>query len=198
MHETPEDLRQLQDLLDCSFASQGEHMRSLITPDRRITATELAGILTGMRLLSLATVTRDGRPRNAPVDGFFFRGAWWFGSAPHSLRMRHIRERPDVSATHLDGERLGIMIHGTAEIIDQDSAAFTEFFDCVAAIYGDWWPKQMAAWREEWGEPAPYARIAAERMHIFASREQIGLPPLPAEASAPEEPLPPSAPPPAT
>ena len=177
MHETADDLTRLQALLDRSYAGMGGHMRSIITPDRRLSAPELAGFLTGMRLLSLATVTRDGRPRNAPVDGFFFRGAWWFGSAPHSLRMRHIRERPQVSATHLDGERLGIMVHGSAEIIDQESELFREFFDCVAEIYGEWWPQQMADWRVEWGEPAPYARIEAERMHIFTSREQIGLPP---------------------
>jgi hypothetical protein len=187
MHETPTDLRQLQDLLDRSFASQGEHMRSIITPDRRISAGELADHLTGMRLLSLATVTRDGRPRNAPVDGFFFRGAWWFGSAPHSLRFRHIRARPQVSATHLEGETLGIIVHGKAEIIDQDSDCFREFFACVAEIYGDWWPKQMADWREEWGQPAPYARIEAERMFIFTSREQLGLPPLPGDAAVPAE-----------
>lgn len=179
MHETPDDLRQLQDLLDRSYASMGGHMRSIITPDRHISAEELTDHLTGMLLLSLATVTRDGRPRNAPVDGFFFRGAWWFGTAPHSLRMRHIRERPQVSATHLDGERFGMMIHGTAAIVDQETDRFREFFDCVAEIYGDWWPKQMADWREEWGEPAPYARIEAERLHIFTSREQLGLPPLP-------------------
>lgn len=177
MHETPDDLRQLQRLLDRSYASMGGHMGSIITPERHISAEELANHLTGMRLLSLATVTRDGRPRNAPVDGFFFRGAWWFGSAPHSLRMRHIRERPQVSATHLEGERLGIMIHGEAEIVDQETDLFREFFASTAAIYGDWWPKQMEDWREEWGEPAPYARIEAERMHIFTSREQLGLPP---------------------
>ena len=51
MHETSNDLRQLQDLLDRSFASMGEHMRSIITPDRRISAEELATHLTGMRLL---------------------------------------------------------------------------------------------------------------------------------------------------
>ncbi|MGN6483298.1 MAG: pyridoxamine 5'-phosphate oxidase family protein [Thermomicrobiales bacterium] len=177
MHETADDLIRLQDLLDRSFVSQGEHMRSVITDDHRLSAAELAGYLTGMRLLSLATVTRDGRPRNAPVDGFFYRGAWWFGSAPHSLRMRHIRERPQVSATCLEGEALGITVHGRAEIVDQDTPAFAAFADCVAAIYGDWWPKQMADWREEWGQPAPYARIEAERMFVFANREALGFPP---------------------
>lgn len=176
MHETRDDLIQLQNLLDRSFTQQGEHIRSIITDERRLSAAELSAHLTGMRLLSLATVTRDGRPRNAPVDGFFFRGAWWFGSAPHSLRMRHIRARPDVSATYLEGEALGITIHGRAEIIDQETDLFQEFFASTAAIYGDWWPKQMETWREEWGQPAPYARIEAERLFVFANREALDLP----------------------
>ena len=44
-----------------------------------------------MRLLALATVTADGRPIVGPVDGIFYRGAFWFGSAPDSVRFRHIR-----------------------------------------------------------------------------------------------------------
>lgn len=54
-----------------------------------------------MRLLALATVTSNGRPVVGPVDGIFYRGAFHFGSAPDSLRFRHIRSRPHVSATHL-------------------------------------------------------------------------------------------------
>jgi len=180
MHETTDDLIRLQRLLDRSFAAQGEHTSSIITEDRRLSAEELAAHLTGMRLLSLATVTRDGRPRNAPVDGFFYRGAFWFGSAPHSLRMRHIRARPDVSATYLEGEALGITVHGRAEIIPHDTPEFSGFLAYSTSFYGDEWPKQLEAWREEWGQPAPYARIEAERMLVFANREALGLPSAPA------------------
>ncbi|MGI8484195.1 MAG: pyridoxamine 5'-phosphate oxidase family protein [Thermomicrobiales bacterium] len=172
MYETQQDLHTLQDLLDRSFQRQGEHMRSIITEQRRLTAEELVARLTGMRLLSLATVTKDGRPRNAPVDGFFYRGAFWFGSSPHSLRIRHIRQRPDVSATHLEGEALGIIVHGRAEIIDHGTEVFQGFARLATETYGEWWPKQMIAWREEYGEPAPYARINPERMHVFAMPKQ--------------------------
>ncbi|MGB3304565.1 MAG: pyridoxamine 5'-phosphate oxidase family protein [Thermomicrobiales bacterium] len=168
MYETPDDLRALRALLDRSFEHQGAHMRSILTEERRLSAEELVARLKGMCLLSLATVTRDGRPRNAPVDGFFYRGAFWFGSSPHSLRIRHIRQRPDVSATYLEGEAFSVVVHGRATIVDQESDEFQGFARYATETYGDWWPKQLDTWREEFGEPAPYARIDAERMHVFA------------------------------
>jgi hypothetical protein len=48
-------------------------------------------------LLPLATVTADQRPLVGPVDGIFYRGSFYFGSAPDSIRFRHIRARPQVS-----------------------------------------------------------------------------------------------------
>lgn len=41
MHETPADLVALQDLLDRSAAGAGGHLRSIITPERRLTAQEV-------------------------------------------------------------------------------------------------------------------------------------------------------------
>ncbi|MEJ7804051.1 MAG: pyridoxamine 5'-phosphate oxidase family protein [Candidatus Limnocylindria bacterium] len=70
----------------------------------------MAEQLIGMRLLTLATVTADGRPIAGPVDGIFFRGAFHFGSAPDSVRFRHIGARPQVSATHLPGEQLAVTV----------------------------------------------------------------------------------------
>jgi hypothetical protein len=86
VHETPADLAALQDLLDRSYATAGHHLLSIITPDRRLSAEQLADRLTGMCLLALATVTADGRPIVGPVDGIFFRGAFHFGSSPDSVR----------------------------------------------------------------------------------------------------------------
>ncbi|MGH3609497.1 MAG: pyridoxamine 5'-phosphate oxidase family protein, partial [Pseudonocardiaceae bacterium] len=110
MHETPDDLAALQDMLDRSYATAGRHLRSIITPERRLTAGQVADRLTGMCLLALATVTADGRPIVGPVDGIFFRGAFHFGSAPDSVRFRHIGKRPQVSATHLPGEELAVTV----------------------------------------------------------------------------------------
>src|SRR2546429_9947587 len=120
MHETADDLRALQQLLDRSYAAAGRHLLRIHTPDRRLSATEVAERLTGMCLLALATVTADGRPMVGPVDGIFYRGAFHFGSAPNSMRFRHIPPRPQVSATHLPGEDLAVTVHGRATEIPID------------------------------------------------------------------------------
>jgi hypothetical protein len=71
-----------------------------------------------MRLLALATLSRDGRPFVGPVDGVFFRGSFHFSSSNDSLRVRHIRERPFVSATHLLGEDFAVTVHASALVLD--------------------------------------------------------------------------------
>src|SRR5512135_3520588 len=104
MHETPEDLEAVQQLLDRSYAAAGAHLLSIHNPARRLSAPQIAERVEGMCLLALATCTSHGRPIVGPVDGVFYRGSFYFGSAPDSLRFRHIRVRPHVSATHLPGE----------------------------------------------------------------------------------------------
>src|SRR3989304_1113976 len=106
MHETADDLRTPQDLLDRSYATAGPHLLQIHTPERRLGAAELTTTLIGVCVLALATVTGDGRPLVAPVDGLFYRGAFWFGSSPDSVRFRHIRRSPAVSATPTPAESL--------------------------------------------------------------------------------------------
>ena len=165
MHETPDDLENLQRLLDDSYARGGRHLREVITPERRLDAASLASMLTGMRLLVLATVTADGRPIVGPVDGIFYRGSFHFGSAPDSVRFSHIRARPAVSASHLPGEELSVTVHGTAEPIDVSSTEHRAFrqtlLDIYTARYGPSW--------EAFLDAGPiYARINASRMHTFS------------------------------
>jgi nitroimidazol reductase NimA-like FMN-containing flavoprotein (pyridoxamine 5'-phosphate oxidase superfamily) len=165
MHETAEDLLALQALLDRSFEHAGPHLLRIITPERRLTAEQVAERLTGMRLLALATVTADGRPIVGPVDGIFFRGAFHFGSAPDSVRFRHIRKRPHVSATHLPGEELAVTVHGRAVPVDIQSPAGAGFRRTLLDIYT---PRYGEQWEEEFLDTGPvYARIDAERMFTF-------------------------------
>jgi nitroimidazol reductase NimA-like FMN-containing flavoprotein (pyridoxamine 5'-phosphate oxidase superfamily) len=161
VHETPADLVALQSLLDRSYATAGRHLRSIITPERRLTADEVADRLTGMRLLALATVTADGRPIVGPVDGIFFRGSFHFGSAPDSVRFRHIRNRPQVSATHLPGEELAVTVHGRAVPLDIQSSTEAEFRQTLLEIYV---PRYGPQWEEFLDSGPVYARIDADRM----------------------------------
>src|SRR3954453_14451839 len=135
MHETSADLEALQELIDRSYAQAGAHLQRIHTPERRLAAEQVSERLQGMVLLTLATVTRDGRPLTGPVDGIFYRGAFHFGSAPDSLRFHHIHERPQVSATHLPAEALAVTVHGTAVPIDVADPAHAGFRQALLDIY---------------------------------------------------------------
>jgi Pyridoxamine 5'-phosphate oxidase len=161
VHETPEDRARLQQLLDRSYASAGEHLLRIHTPERRLGAEQIAERLTGMVLLALATSTADGRPVVGPVDGIFYRGAFHFGSATDSLRARHIAARPDVSATHLPGEELAVTVHGEAVPVDTRAGGFRQ---TLLDIY---LPRYGAGWETDVLDSGAYWRIEAERMFAF-------------------------------
>lgn len=165
MYEQPADLVELQRMIDESFDAAGSHLRGIATPDRRPDAAEVADRLTGMRLLVLATSTRDGRPINGPVDGIFYRGRFHFGSSPQSLRYRHLLERPAVSATHLPGESFAVTVHGDAEFIDVHAEEHAEFKQALLDIY---LPRYGDTWAEMLDSGVWYARINPRRMFTFA------------------------------
>jgi nitroimidazol reductase NimA-like FMN-containing flavoprotein (pyridoxamine 5'-phosphate oxidase superfamily) len=166
MQETPADLATLQVLLDRSYAGAGAHLLRIHSPERRLRAEQVAERLTGMRLLALATVTADGRPIVGPVDGVFYRGAFHFGSAPDSVRMRHIAKRPQVSATHLPGEELSVTVHGRATAVDIRSPEGAGLRQALLDIYV---PRYGPQWEHEFLDSGPaYARIEAERMFTYA------------------------------
>jgi hypothetical protein len=164
VHETPEDLVALQELLDRSHEQAGPHLRRIITPERRLTAEQVCERLTGMRLLALATATADGRPIVGPVDGIFFRGAFHFGSSPDSVRFRHIRARPQVSATHLPGEELAVTVHGRAVMVDVQAQSGAPFRQALLDIYV---PRYGSEWETFMDSGPVFARIEAERMFTF-------------------------------
>lgn len=158
----------LQAVLDASYAGAGSHLASIHAPERRLDARTLAAEMTGMRLLVLATSTGDGRPITGPVDGIFYRGRLHFGSSPDSIRFRHIRRRPDVSATHLPGEHLAVTVHGTAEVIDVNAPEHAEFKQTVLDIYV---PRYGESWAEMLDGGAAYARIHPTKMFTFSMPE---------------------------
>lgn len=160
MNDSAEDLARLQALLDDSQARAGAHLRSIITDARRLTAEELAARLTGMRLLVLATTTRDGRPITGTVDGFFHRGEFWFGTGTGALRVRHMRERPAVSATHHAGEPLSVSVHGEAERVRLHDPGHASFWELCREHYGSSWDEWTAG-------TVVYVRIRAKRMFTF-------------------------------
>ena len=171
MHETPEDIRALQDLLDRSYETAGQHLRSITTPARRVSAEELVERLTGMCLLVVATVTADGRPIAGPLDGIFYRGAFHFGTAPKSIRYRHLLKRPQLSATHLPREEFAVNVHGRAVPLDVHAAESRGLRETLFEVYGprygeEEWEKFLEGTCDPATSPA-YMRIDADRMFSF-------------------------------
>src|ERR1700759_656469 len=146
MFETAEELGNLQRLLDHSMAGAGEHLRGIITGERRLSAADLAARLQGMRLLTVATVTADGGPLAGPVDGYFLHGTFWFSSGRNSVRMRHLAARPAVSATHLPGEELAVTMHGRAELVGPREPAGAELRQAML----DWYVPRQGPEFETW------------------------------------------------
>ena len=141
MHETVEDLAELQRLLDESFASAGDHLRSIFGQHPRSSAEDLAGALTGIFVINLAVVTANCEPLVAPVDGLFYRGRLWFGLPPRSQRTRHLRARPAASATYMEGELgdpggLCLIVHGTAQRVVYGHPLHDGYAEYALGLYG--------------------------------------------------------------
>ncbi|HTP19142.1 MAG TPA: pyridoxamine 5'-phosphate oxidase family protein [Solirubrobacteraceae bacterium] len=160
MHETPDDIRALQQLLDRSYESAGSHLRSITTPERRVGAEQLIRELTGMCLLVVATVTADCRPIAGPLDGVFYRGAFYFGTAPDSVRYRHLLARPQVTATHLPREEFAVNVHGRAVPVEIAGGLRETLLEVYVPRYGPDWEKFL--------DSGPvYMRVDADRMFTF-------------------------------
>jgi len=118
-----------------------------------------------MCLLSVATVTADGRPLVGPVDGYLLHGSFRFSSGRESVRMRHLAARPAVSATYLPREELAVTVHGRAELFEVNDPGHPELRRAMLDYY---LPKQGPAF-ETWLDQADAigARISAEKLFTF-------------------------------
>ena len=91
MYETPSEVAALQALLDASHGQATDHLKAIIRDERLLTADDLVALLTGMKVLSLATVTSSGEPRISAVDGHFLHGTWSFSTSATAAKARHLR-----------------------------------------------------------------------------------------------------------
>jgi uncharacterized pyridoxamine 5'-phosphate oxidase family protein len=160
MYETQGDLQQLDELLDVSYARAGSHLRSIWGEEARLGAREVSEVLAGIQVLDLATVTPGCEPRVAPVDGLFFRGEFWFGSADSSARFRNIRSNPAVSGVVTRGlETFLVIVHGRAIETDPRGADARGFAEYPRELYDFDWDAAHP--------DAPYARIEPSTMLAF-------------------------------
>ncbi len=172
MRETVPDLRDLQQLLDDGYAKAGEHLRSIFRPERRMSAEEMVDELRGVFVLNLATVTKVGEPFLAPLDGLFYRSRFWFGVPPGSLRIRHLRARPSVSANYVQGEDVCIIVHGQVREVASDDPLYASYLEYARETYGpavwDYW---NAAYKDRAGTGYT-AWIEPKRMFAMKAASQ--------------------------
>lgn len=137
MRETPQELESLEELLESSWSGATEHLQSIIDGERSLRATELVELLTGMKVIVLATVTAGGEPRTSALDGHFLHGSWVFGTSGSAAKAVHMSARPAVSVTHVEGERLGVFAHGLAERLLPGESRFEETLSHLTEHYGE-------------------------------------------------------------
>jgi hypothetical protein len=155
MYETPDEVAALQRLLDASHDSATRHLRDIIHDGHKVTARDLVALLTGMKVLSLATVSVRGEPRISAVDGHFLHATWSFSTAGDAAKARHMQARPAVSVAHIDGEKLGVFSHGRVELMapgdadwDETLRHWTEHYDSSPLSWGD--DIRMYRYRPHW------------------------------------------------
>ncbi|MFI6178587.1 pyridoxamine 5'-phosphate oxidase family protein [Nonomuraea sp. NPDC051191] len=163
MRETPQELEELQALLDASLSRSTSHLRSIVT-ERTLDAEQLTRVLTGMCVLALSTVTAKGEPRISGADGHFLHGRWVFGTARGAAKARHLAARPVASVAHMRGEDLGVFTHGTVEILNpQDGEPAADWPDLLAYLK-DFYGENAF----DWDNDVVYFRLHPHWMTVFA------------------------------
>lgn len=127
-----------------------------------MSAIDVCGLLEGVCVFDLATVNSLGQPVVAPVDGLFLSATLWFSSSHDSLRFKHIRRSPWVSAAYTKLEEISILVHGKAHEVDTNLPEFQQLHDYCIETYGPTYDS-WGFWGKE-----PYAWV--EPMRIYASR----------------------------
>jgi hypothetical protein len=164
VYETEDDLSRLQELLDRTFAHANPHLASIVSPERRLTARQVARYLQGTKHVAFATVNERGQPRVAPLDGVFVRGRFTVGTGAQAARLRHLRANPACSATHMDGDVVGITVHGHARILVEGDPGVDELDRVWSEIYGS---SPLS-----WGEGVALMVIEPTSMWTYASRPE--------------------------
>jgi hypothetical protein len=167
VNETAEELAAMQALLDRSYGGASDHLRGIIDDQRTLSAREIAGLMTGMRVVSFATVTARGEPRVSALDGHFLHGRWTLSTLRSSPKGRQLLARPAVSAGCIEGEEVAVFTHGVAEVLEGDELAEVDAH----------WTAHYGSSPLSWGdvilfrlEPTWMVGYAANRPDVLARR----------------------------
>jgi hypothetical protein len=145
MHETPAEITALQQLLDASFERSSDHLKSIMTPEHRLSARQIVDELSGVAVLNVATVTAHGEPRISALDGHFRHGRWYVSTAADSPKARQWRARPAISAAYTPRDGFGVFAHGRVVPLSAGTDEHDEFEAHLVATYG----RALSEWGAE-------------------------------------------------
>jgi uncharacterized pyridoxamine 5'-phosphate oxidase family protein len=160
VYESDDELLQLQELIDRSFAGAGPHLLAIMKPERRLTARQVVRYLDGIKHVALGTVTAKGEPRVAPLDSLFVHGRFVVSTGGRSVRLGHLRRRPAVSLTHLVGDDIALVVNGRAHIIERGDPEAGELDPIATGIYG--------SSPFSWGDGVVFIRVEPDVMFAYA------------------------------
>lgn len=135
MHETDADIERLQRLMDDTLAHAGPHMTSIVTPEKRLRASQLVRYLDGTKYVAFGSVTPAGEPRVSPLDTLFVRGRFTLSTDTSAERITNLRHNPACSLVHMVGHTIAIVVHGTVEWIPRDHRDHDEIHSIWTAAY---------------------------------------------------------------
>jgi hypothetical protein len=125
MHETSDELRRLQALLDESAERASGFLRtSFEIPEHSLSAERVTAHLQGGLTVALGTTTARHEPRVAPIGALFVHGSFYLPTVAESARARHLAQRPGASLTYFEGVDFAVIAHGHASRITPDDPGF--------------------------------------------------------------------------
>jgi uncharacterized pyridoxamine 5'-phosphate oxidase family protein len=158
--ESGAEIGELQTLLDRTLAGANPHLLQIVKPERTLTAHQVVRYLQGTKHVAFATVNSKGQPRVAPLDGVFIHGRFTVSTGGEAVRLEHLRANPACSAAHMDGDRVGIVVHGHATIIGRDHPE--------AGAIEPVWREIYESSPFSWGEGVVFMRIEPTSMWAYA------------------------------
>lgn len=115
----------LQSVIDRSIEGAGPYLRmSFQMPQHSLSARQLITHLKGFVNIALATVTKAGEPRVAPIGAVFHRGRFCAPILTHAARAKHVKRNPAVSLTYYEGNDLAVIVHGTGRLAGVNDPEF--------------------------------------------------------------------------
>lgn len=160
MFETEAELAELQAMFDAHLARANQHMRNIVTPERRVTARQVATYLQGTKHVAFATVTSKGEPRVSPLDMLFIHGRFTLSTSGTATKIKHLRANPACSAVHVDGDRIAVVANGTVEWVPREHPDHDEIHRV--------WSETYESDPYSWGDGVLFFRIQPSSMWAYA------------------------------